>query len=406
MKPGLLRDRNVALFVGVSLVSGFAGTAMSLVARVWVMTLTGSASLAGLAGLCVYLPTLLGPAFGTVVDRFRRRPLLVWTNVAMACLLLVLLAVRSAGQVWLIYLVMVGYGVAYVLVDAGEAALLPAALPGEALGRVNGVRMSAQEGTKLIAPLAGAGVFAWAGGPTVATLTAVLLLAAAGLYRLVRAPEAHLAPGPAPSGRRIRDGVRFLRSHPGASAVVGTASVAMLMSGLGTAPVYSVVHDGLHKPAAFLGVLASVQGGGSIAGGLGAGRLLDRLGGRRFAATGALLQSIGILAQCTSRLPAAVAGSLIIGIGLPWTIVAAMTTIQRGTPSHLTGRVAATANTLIFGAPALSIPLGAAALVVVDYRVPLAVAALGSLLAGCRLLARRPAPDRVQSVAAAGENGP
>jgi hypothetical protein len=55
--------------------------------------------------------------------------------------------------------------VAYVLLDAGESALLPVALPADAIGDVNGLRTSAQAGMKMIAPLAGAGLFAWRGGP-------------------------------------------------------------------------------------------------------------------------------------------------------------------------------------------------------------------------------------------------
>jgi hypothetical protein len=44
--------RNAVLFVAISLVSGFGSTAMSLVAGIWILDLTGSVSLAGLAGLC------------------------------------------------------------------------------------------------------------------------------------------------------------------------------------------------------------------------------------------------------------------------------------------------------------------------------------------------------------------
>ncbi|MGK5519671.1 hypothetical protein ACSNN9_09955 [Micromonospora sp. URMC 107] len=133
--------RTIALFVVVSLVSGFGGTAMSLVAGIWVMALTDSASLAAMAGFCVFFPTLFGPLLGALVDRLPRRPLLVWTNLVVAASLLLLLAVRSADQVWLLYVVMLGYGISYVLLDAAEAAWLPAALPGDALGRVDGLRM-------------------------------------------------------------------------------------------------------------------------------------------------------------------------------------------------------------------------------------------------------------------------
>ncbi|GAB3839867.1 hypothetical protein GCM10029963_07590 [Micromonospora andamanensis] len=155
--------RNAILFVAVSLLSGLGGSAMALVAGIWILDLTGSPGLAALAGLCGYAPTLAGPWLGIVVDRLPRRPVVVVANLAVAATLPSLLAVRGPDQVWLLFCVATIYGIAYVLVDAGESALLPAALSPVHLARVNGWRSSAQEGVKLVAPLAGAGLYAWQG---------------------------------------------------------------------------------------------------------------------------------------------------------------------------------------------------------------------------------------------------
>jgi 8-oxo-dGTP diphosphatase len=56
--------RNAGLFVAISLLSGFGSSAMSLVAGIWILDLTGSSSRAALAGLCVYAPVLTGPWLG------------------------------------------------------------------------------------------------------------------------------------------------------------------------------------------------------------------------------------------------------------------------------------------------------------------------------------------------------
>jgi hypothetical protein len=101
---------NGLLFVAISLVAGFGSTAMSLVAGIWILDLTGSVSLAGLAGLCVYAPTLAAPWLGGLVDRFPRRRLVIIVDVALAPALLTLPAVGSAGRVWLIFAVMLAYG--------------------------------------------------------------------------------------------------------------------------------------------------------------------------------------------------------------------------------------------------------------------------------------------------------
>lgn len=89
-----------------------------------------------------------------------------------------------------------------------------------------------------------------------------------------------------------------------------------------------------------------------------------------------------------------------IGAGLPCVLIAAMTAVQRETPGDLLGRVAATANTLLFAPNALALAAGAGLVALVDHRVLLlaagtaaAIAAVGCLLgSGARTHAAAPAP--------------
>lgn len=180
--------RNAALFVAVSVLAGFGSGAMALAGGIWILDLTGSPGLAGLAGLCVYAPALAGPWLGGLVDRLPRRALAIGVNAGLAALLCTLFAVRGPGDVWLIYLVSFGYGTSYVLLDAAESVLLPAAVPAGLLADVNGWRSSAQEGMKLVAPLTGAALYAWEGGGAVAGVSALLPVAGAVLYGLLRLP--------------------------------------------------------------------------------------------------------------------------------------------------------------------------------------------------------------------------
>ncbi|BCJ51098.1 MFS transporter [Actinoplanes sp. NBRC 14428] len=368
--------RNALLLVTISLLSGFAGSAMALVVGVWMLDLTGSPSLAALAGLCVYAPTLAGPWLGAVVDLLPRRPLLVATNVVLAATLLSLFAVRSAGDAWLLYLVSFAYGISYVLLDAGESALLPSALPPDRLGAVNGWRSSAQEGMKLVAPLAGAGLYAWHGGRPVVALSALAPLIAAALYAMLRLDGAASVDHP---GRGLRAGLAALRREPRPAVLLATVSIAL--TGFATAPVYAVVTDDLGLPATFLGVLMSAQGAGSIAAGLAAGRLIDRYGPVTVAAAGTLLVAAGLLARCLPWWPALPAGAAIGGVGLPWTLIAAVTAIQTHTPGHLLGRVSALANTVMFGPIALANPLGSAAVTLGGRPSLVAAAASGTAAA-------------------------
>ncbi|GIF11873.1 MFS transporter [Actinoplanes teichomyceticus] len=449
--------RNAVLFVLISLCSGFGSTAMSVAANLWILDLTGSASLAVLAALGVYAPALAAPWLGALVDRLPRRPLLITIDLLVSAAILVLLAAPSAGA---IYVVLLFRGLSYVLLDAGESALLPAALPPRLLGDVNGWRASAQEGMKLLAPLAGAALYTWRGAPAVVLVCAALPIATAVLYAVVKlrpaipAPDADIraptpvpgaevrapapapppgadvrapapapppgadvrAPAPAPATRAgtgepaadrpapgppdgpdgpdgpdaagravtlgwgsVRAGLAALWREPLRTPVL-VAAAAIAASGLTNAAVLLHLVDGLHRPAGYLGILSSAQGAGSILGGLLFGRLLARLGAARVAALGGALFAAACLCWSLPWWPGMVAGSVLAGLGLPWTLIAGVTAIQTGTPDHLLGRVSATGNMVMFGPINLAIPLGSA-LAQVGARPPLLLAAVLSLVA-------------------------
>lgn len=91
----VLRDRDAALYLAASSVSGFGTSALWLASGVWVKDLTGSNGLAALSVLALWVPTLLGPPLGTLADLLPRKPLLVALNLGPAALLLTVLAVDS-----------------------------------------------------------------------------------------------------------------------------------------------------------------------------------------------------------------------------------------------------------------------------------------------------------------------
>lgn len=395
----VLGDRNAATYLGGVLVSGFGDSAMLLVAGIWVKTLTGSSSLAAAVTFCVWAPTLAGPVLGPLADRVRRRPLLIWTNVALAALLPVLLAVRAGRDVWLLFVVLTAVGLASVLCDAAEAGLVTAAVPADLRGDFNGLRMTVNEAMKLLAPLAGAGLFLRHGGGAVAVLDAVTFVLAAAAFAGLRTRE--LPPPPPDEGWRaqITEGIRCLRGHPLLRSLVTAGAVAMLLSGLSSTTIYEMTDTGLHRPPAFVAILYVVQGAGSIVAGVVAGAVMRRVPERVFAATGLLLFTTGAGLRAIPSLPVVLAGTLAIGVGLPWVIVAAFTAVQQHTAPELVGRVTATAGTVVFAPNALAAALGAGLVALVDYRLQLVVVGLAGPLAAWLLLLRHPRP------AAEGERG-
>ncbi|MGH3749140.1 MAG: MFS transporter, partial [Micromonosporaceae bacterium] len=186
----LLRHRQMRVYLVGQGLSLFGSMSLWLAAGIFVKTLTDSYGAAGMAFFCVALGTLCGPLGGVLVDRFPRRPLLIATNTAAALLLAPLLLVREPNQVWLLYTVLFGYGALHGLIASGQSALLAGMLPTELLPHANSALRTIQEGLRLLAPLAGAGLVAWQGFYAVVWLDIAGFLAAAVTLLLIRPQEA------------------------------------------------------------------------------------------------------------------------------------------------------------------------------------------------------------------------
>jgi len=382
--------RNARIYLiglGTSLLGN---SAMSLVAGIWVKSLTGSSSAAAVVSVCVYAPSLLGPVAGMVADRVRRRPMLVVLNLASGVAVLPLLLVHSASQVWLIDAVMLGYGFSLVLNDPAESALFAAMLPTHVRRRINGVRLALQEGGKLVAPLLGAGLFVLLGGGVVAALDAATFVVAALALTRLRITE----PPPTKEIRHWRAelvaGFVHLRRAPEMRVVVIAGAVAMAVSGVASPASYSLI-DGLHRAPSFLGVLTSLLGAGSIIAGLTSGPMIRRIGERRLAVIGLLDGVVGYVLRAFATIPTALASSFVFGFALPWTVVAVINLTQRGTPSALQGRVSAAVTLALFAPQPLAQAVGAVVIDRAGYRIIYLVTAVVTI-ATAAWLAIRPRP--------------
>ena len=386
----MLRDRTAGRCLTAVVVSGFGTSALWLASGVWVKDLTGSDGLAALCLLAMWTPTLAGPVLGTLADRYRRRPLLIVLSLGMATLLLTLCAVDGPEELWLLYAVLFVYGAAGTVHDAAESALVAGAVDRSLLGDFNGLRMTADEGMKLLAPLAGAGLFTAYGGSGVAVLDAASFLAAALVYVSLRVREQR--PDRTREGGRgaTAEGVRHLRGDTVLRPLVLAGGVTMLCAGVSGALTYAVVEDLGHSPA-YAGVLYAVQGAGSVTVGLLSGPGLRRLGARRFAGYGIGLLAVAVAVRAVPYDPVAWACAAAIGVGLPAALIAVLTEVQRRTPGPLLGRVTATATTLVYTPNVIGLAAGAATVDLLGHRVPLCVLGVVLGVTAAVLLAQRPA---------------
>jgi MFS family permease len=106
MYARLFRNRSfMALWIG-QMISFIGDYFVMLAVPIAVNRLTGSAMMVGLSFMSTALPgLLLGPVAGVFIDRWDRRKVMIAADVIRGLLVLIMLSIRSADQIWVYYLV-------------------------------------------------------------------------------------------------------------------------------------------------------------------------------------------------------------------------------------------------------------------------------------------------------------
>jgi MFS family permease len=374
----------------------FAGQALSILGdtslwlamAIWVRELTGYNAKAGLTFFFMAAPSLAGPLWGTVIDRYRRRPMLIGVNFAAGLMTLTVLFVHDEHQVWIIWAVMAGYGVVNSLLTGAQTGFLKTLIPDDLLGDAQGLLSTVREGLRLVAPLIGAGLFTVAGGHVVALIDAATFAVATATVATIRVKEPRperreqrLRTEVAAGWTHIRDTVRIRQ------VVVATVAVCAVI-GFSETALVAVVTDGLHRSPSWMGPFEAVMGVGALIGGPTVARAMRRFGEGRTCAIGLLAFAAGTLLLVYPTLATVTAGAFLDGFGLPWAIAAPLTLVQRLTPPRLQGRVSTTLDVVIGTPQSLSIAVGAGLVAITGFQVLLSVVAVVTAGSGVWLYTR------------------
>ena len=385
----LLTRRDSRLFLGGQLVSMFGDWALVLVLGIWAKSLTGSSAAAGLVFFTFAVPALLAPLGGYVADRVRKRPLMIGTHLAIGVIVLSLLFVHSRRELWLIYAVTFLYGLAGDLFTGSRSAFLRLMLEDELLVDANAAIQTAREGLRLVAPLAGAGLYAAFGGGVVAIVDAVTFGVSALTLARLRVDEHK----PQPPRERFRveftAGIRHIARTRALRQIVLGVGLALLVVGFAETLIFTIIEQVLHRPPSFFGVLSSLQGVGAIAGGITAPLLLRRLGDAKLVGLGLIGFAAGDSLFLVHSLAVVLVGFAVAGVGIAWLVVAFGTALQLRTPLTIQARVTTAADVAVSVPQTVSIAAGAALSTVVDYRVLVVAMALVTACCGVWLSTRR-----------------
>ncbi len=384
----LLRRRDVRLLLGGQSLSMFGDWAMIIALGIWARVLTGSNAEAGLVFLCFGAAGMVAPLGGLVVDRLPKRPLMIATHLALAGVMCLLLLVHTRAELWLLYTVTVLYGLGGDIFGAARSAMLKAMVPEEQLGEANGLLQSIREGFRIVAPVAGAGLFAAFGGHVVALVDAATFVGSAATLIALQFNEPAVAVREHHILRELSAGLSFIaRTRVLRELTIGVCA-ALLVLGFSETLIFAIVTNGLHRSPAFIGVLETFQGIGAIAGGVTAALLMRRIGDVRLAGLGLSIFGAACFGLLIPSLGSVLPSGVVVGVGISWAIVALATAYQRRSPMQVQGRVAAASNMLFSVPQTASIAAGAALITVLDYRVEIVIMAFVTLLAAGYLFTR------------------
>ncbi|MBN6053392.1 MFS transporter, partial [Nonomuraea sp. RK-328] len=322
---------------------------------------------------------LVGLPAGVWVDRVRRLPVLVWSDLVRGLALATVPAAAWAGVLTLphLYAVALVLGFGTVFFDVAHMSVLPAIVPEDRLERGNG----ALEVTRNVSLLAGPGVGGWLvnllTAPVALLADSVSYLASALLLSRVRAEEPRIraeeprvpaGERPARRERRLRremaEGLTFVVREPVLRRVAVAGALVMAANSICAVgfPLYLVKELGV-GPGRY-GLLLSGAACGALAGAALVPRLTARFG------TGATLYGSAVLATVL-YLPALATGpgwrlaflpaaGALFGAASSVFGVTQLSHRQRVTPGHLLGRVNAAMRFLMWGAFPLGGLLGGA----------------------------------------------
>lgn len=381
-------------------VTNFGETAVYLSLAIWVKDLTGSNAAAGIVFLAITAPGLAAPLLGHIVDRARqRRLLMIRMYSVMALFFLALLAVRGSGQLWIIYVVTFAYGI--LSATPARPALLKDFLPSQDAAPARSLLFSASEGIRIVSPAAGAGIYVAFGGSALAILGSATFVAGSLLLASIKIEESEPEPADLeePFRKSVVAGFHFVRRVPYLLRLSLVAVAFMAVVGLLETAIFAA-NQGLGEKAAFLGVITSFQGGGSVVGGLIAGNVVDKQGESRSTGFGYALMGAGLLLCLLHSVPLFLLGVAFFGFGMPLVLVALGTAYHLFTPSRMQGRANAALGAVTGAAQTASIAAGAALINEFGYRsMYLLMACVSLACAAIAALGRVSRPEVVKSVA-------
>jgi MFS family permease len=332
---------------------------------------------------------LVGLFAGVLVDRLRRRPVLIATDVGRAILLLTIPLASVFGMLTIELLCVVALlvGALNVFFDLAHLAFLPVLVERDHLVDGNAKLEVTAAGAQVVGPSFGGALVGLLGAPFAVLLDALSFLLSGWLINRTRASE----PPPTAAKRsgvwaEIREGFRIVLAKPLLRAIMAASATMNFFGRMFLAVYVLYMTRDLGLGPVGVGLVLATGGIGSLAGALVAGPTTRRLGpGPMLIVSQLVFGLTGLLVPLAILVPKVAIAMLVASEFGQWMAVIvyyinAVSIRQAITPDRLQGRVNATIRFLGGGALPIGALAGGALGGVIGLPWTLVVAELGCLL--------------------------
>jgi predicted MFS family arabinose efflux permease len=374
--------------------SGITGIALPLTA---VLVLSASAVQMGILGALDGLAVVIfGLLAGVWVDRVRRRPLLIASDLGRAFLLgsIPLAALFGVLSMTQLYVVAALVGILTVFFNVADESYLPSLIPPEQLVEANSKLAMSDSLAEMSGPALAGPLVQLLSAPLAIAFDALSFLASALGVGLIRTPE----PQPKPTAQKQSawheslEGLRTLWGDSRLRALAISGGIFNFFGNfIGTLYILYIVRD-LHITALIVGFLVAAGGVSALVGTFIARRLIRRIG--LGLSIGAMLTFYGLTGSLTVLAYGPIwlaatflfAAQLIGDASVSIYFIAEVSLRQAIIPNDLLGRVNASMQLVTRGALPISAIFAGILGDMIGLRPTIAIGVLGVIAAGLWLL--------------------
>jgi len=347
----VLLRRNYGLLWFAQLISMIGDWALFAALPFFIYQITGSVlATGGMFMIQIVPPLVLGSIAGVFVDRWDRRWTMIGSTLFRGAVLVIMLGVRSADLVWLVYLAGFLESAASQLFGPANNALLPTLVEDDQLLTANSLDALGENSARLIGPAIGGVLLASIGIQGVILFDVGSYFIAALLMYFISVPLAESVLSRPPEGSTSRAisafwgelvaGIKLVMHNQPLSRIFLVLGIALLGDSILTVLLVAFFQDVVGVGPTEFGMVLTVRGVAGILGGLVMSAVGSKFKPSHLIPFGLLMTGIGLVAMVIWPIYA-ISLLIMIALSVPimaW-LISSQTWIQTHAPEDYRGRV-------------------------------------------------------------------